>query len=450
MKLNTADRDFSKGSMLGNILRLAGPMILAQLINVLYNVIDRIYIGRWGENASDALTGLGVCLPVITVVIAFANLIGTGGAPLFSIERGRKNHRETEALMGNSFALLLGIGVIITLFIYITKRPVLMLLGASEATLPYADSYLSVYSIGTIFVMISLGMNSFINAQGFSKTGMLTVLIGAGLNIILDPVFIFGAGMGVTGAALATVVSQGVAAVWTLAFLLGKRTEVKIRLSAMRLKPARIRKILSLGVSGFVMGLTNSAVTMVCNAVLRGCGGDTYIAVMTIINSVREMISMPVMGMTNSIQPVLGYNYGAGLMKRVKTGIRDSSVILVLYTLVMWIAVIVFSKGFLGMFTQDTAIIEAGLKPLHIYFFGFVFMALQFSGQSIFVGLGCAKRAVFFSIFRKVIIVIPLTLLLPRFIGVNGVFAAEPVSNVIGGSASFLTMYFTLYRKLDK
>lgn len=450
MKINTADRDFSKGSMLGNILKLAGPMILAQLINVLYNVIDRIYIGRWGENASDALTGLGVCLPIITVVMSFANLIGTGGAPLFSIERGRKNRSETEALMGNSFALLLGIGIVITLFIYITKRPVLMLLGASDATISYAESYLSVYSVGTIFVMISLGMNSFINAQGFSKTGMLTVLIGAGLNIVIDPIFIFGLGMGVTGAALATVISQGVAAVWTLAFLTGKRTEIRIKLSAMRLKAVRVKKILSLGVSGFVMGLTNSAVTMVCNAVLRTYGGDTYIAVMTIINSVREMISMPVMGMTNAIQPVLGYNYGAGLMKRVKEGIRDSSVIMVLYTVVAWGAVIIFSEGFLGMFTQDAAIIEAGLKPLHIYFFGFVFMALQFSGQSIFVGLGCAKRAVFFSIFRKVIIVIPLTVFLPRIFGVHGVFAAEPISNVIGGSASFLAMYFTLYRKLDK
>lgn len=450
VKINTADRDFSKGSMLVNILKLAGPMILAQLINVLYNVIDRIYIGHWGENASDALTGLGVCLPIITVIMSFANLIGTGGAPLFSIERGRKNRSETEALMGNSFALLLGLGIIITLFIYITKRPVLMLLGASDATISYAESYLSVYSAGTIFVMISLGMNSFINAQGFSKIGMLTVLIGAGLNIVLDPIFIFVLEMGVTGAALATVVSQGAAAAWTLAFLTGKRTEVRIRLAAMKLKAKRVRKILSLGVSGFVMGLTNSAVTMVCNAVLRDYGGDTYIAVMTIINSVREIIGMPVMGMTNSIQPVLGYNYGAGLMKRVKTGIRDSSIILVLYTLVMWIAVIVFSEGFLGMFTQDAAIIEAGLKPLHIYFFGFVFMALQFSGQSIFVGLGCAKRAVFFSIFRKVIIVIPLTIFLPRIFGVHGVFAAEPISNVVGGSASFLAMYFTLYRKLDK
>lgn len=450
MKIKTADRDFSKGSMLGNILRLAGPMILAQLINVLYNVVDRIYIGRWGENASDALTGLGVCLPIVTVIMAFANLVGTGGAPLFSIERGRKNHRETEMLMGNSFALLLCIGVAITLLIYITKRPVLMLLGASEATLPYADSYLSVYAVGTVFVMISLGMNAFINAQGFSKTGMLTVLIGAGLNIVLDPICIFALGMGVTGAALATVISQAAAAAWTLAFLLGKRTGIRLRLRAMRLGAARVKKIFSLGVSGFVMGITNSAVTMVCNAVLRNYGGDTYIAVMTIINSVREVISMPVMGITNSIQPVLGYNYGAGLMKRVKTGIRDSTMILVLYTLVMWIAVILLSRQFLGMFTQDAAIIEAGLRPLHIYFFGFVFMALQFSGQSIFVGLGCAKRAVFFSIFRKVIIVIPLTIMLPRFFGVHGVFIAEPVSNVIGGSTSFLTMIFTLYRRLEK
>ena len=449
LKINTGNRDFSKGSMLGNILRLAGPMILAQLINVLYNVVDRIYIGRWGADASDALTGLGVCLPVITMVMAFANLIGTGGGPLFAIERGKGNKKEMEKLMGSSFLLLLMIGAAITLFIYITKRPVLMLLGASEVTLPYAESYLSVYSIGTIFVMLSLGMNTFINAQGFAKTGMLTVLIGAGLNILLDPLCIFVLDMGVTGAALATVISQFVAAVWTLAFLSGKRTDVKIKLSAMRLSIKRVKRIIALGVSGFIMGVTNSAVSMVCNSVLAVYGGDTYIAVMTIINSVREVISMPVMGMTSSIQPVLGFNYGAGLMKRVKTGIRDSALILVIYTLIMWIAVIVFSREFLGMFTQDPEIIEAGMQPMNIYFFGFVFMALQFSGQSTFVGLGCSKRAVFFSIFRKVIIVIPLTIFLPQFLGVHGVFMAEPISNVIGGGASFLTMIFTVYRKLE-
>lgn len=442
------NRDFSKGSMLSNIIRLAVPMTLAQLINILYNIIDRIYIGRWGENASDALTGLGICLPVITAVMAFAGLISSGGAPLFSIARGKGDEEETEKLLGNSFALLLIIGIALTVIIYITQRPVLMLLGASEATLPYAQSYLSVYSMGTVFVMLSLGLNSFINAQGFGKTGMATVLIGAILNIILDPIFIFTLDMGITGAALATVISQLVAALWTLAFLLGNRTAVKIRLRAMRLELKRVLRIFSLGTSGFIMAATNSAVSMVCNKMLSIHGGDTYVAIMTIINSVREIISMPVMGITNSTQPVIGFNYGAGLMERVKEGIRKSAVILIAYTALMWIVVIVFAREFMGLFTADTAIIEAGIRPMHIYYFGFVFMALQFCGQSSFVGLGYAKQSVFFSIFRKVIIVIPLSVILPMFMGVEGVFLAEPISNIIGGSASFFTMYFTVYRRL--
>ncbi len=444
----TEKRDFSTGSVIGNIVRLAVPMTMAQLINVLYNVVDRIYIGRWGENASDALTGLGICLPVITAIMAFANLISSGGAPLFSIARGKGDKEETEKLLGNSFALLLIMGIALTVIIYMIKTPVLMLLGASEATLPYAESYLSVYIIGTVFVMLSLGLNSFINAQGFGKTGMTTVIIGAGLNIILDPLFIFTFDMGVTGAAVATVISQFVAAMWTFLFLISRRSEVKIKIKAMRIEAGRAIRIMTLGVSGFIMAATNSAVSMVCNSVLSVYGGDTYIAVMTIINSVREVISMPVMGITNSVQPVIGFNYGAGLMKRVKEGIRDSAVILVIYTALMWIFAIIFARQFMSLFTQDSAIIEAGIRPMHIYYFGFVFMALQFSGQSSFVGLGYAKQSVFFSIFRKVIIVIPLTLILPHFLDVDGVFMAEPISNVIGGTASFLTMYFTVYRRL--
>lgn len=445
MKINTSNRDFSKGSMLSNILRLAAPMTMAQLVNILYNVIDRIYIGRIGDGTSDALTGLGVCLPLITMVIAFANLVGSGGAPLFSIARGRGDSKETERLLGSSFSLLLIIGIALTIIIYIVKVPVLMLLGASETTLPYADSYISIYAIGTVFVMLSLGLNNFINAQGYGRTGMITVMIGAGLNIVLDTLFVPILNLGVAGAAAATVISQGASAAWTLRFLLGRNTEVRIRFGAMRLEFKRVMKIFSLGVSGFVMGVTNSSVSMVCNAVLAsGANGDMYIAVMTIINSVREVISMPVMGITNSVQPIIGFNYGAGLLKRVKEGIRDSALILVGYTMLMWLAVIMFSEPLMGMFTADTAIISAGIRPMHIYYFGFVFMALQFSGQSSFLGLGCAKQAVFFSIFRKVIIVIPLTLILPRFFGVDGVFLAEPISNVIGGSASFLTMLYTL------
>lgn len=292
MNKAASDRDFSKGSMLSNILRLAAPMTMAQLINILYNIVDRIYIGRWGADASDALTGLGLCLPIVTIVMAFANLIGTGGAPLFSISRGRGDLKKTERLLGSSFALLLIIGVLLTIVIYIVKEPVLMLLGASEATLPYADSYLSIYAAGTVFVALSLGMNNFINAQGFGKTGMATVMIGAGLNIVLDPIFIFGLKMGVAGAAAATVISQSAAALWTVSFLCGKRTEIRISFASMKLEIKRVKKIFSLGVSGFVMGVTNSAVSMVCNAVLSQHGGDAYIAVMTIINSAREIVNI--------------------------------------------------------------------------------------------------------------------------------------------------------------
>lgn len=447
MKQNDTN-DFSKGSVIGNIMRIAIPMMVAQFINVLYNVVDRIYIGRMGADATNALTGLGVCLPLITVVMAFANLISSGGAPLFSIARGRGDERETKLLLGNSFLLLLIYGAAITILIYAFEEPLLRLLGASDETLPYAKDYMGIYAAGTIFVMISLGLNSFINAQGFAKTGMFTVIIGAVLNIVLDPLFIFVFGMGVKGAALATVISQLASAVWTVLFLTGKRTLIKLSVSAMRPQKKRIIKINTLGMSGFIMAATNSAVTTVCNSTLSVWGGDLYIAIMTIISSVRDVVQMPVMGMTNGIQPVIGFNYGAGCGKRVKAAIRDSAAVLIIYTGVMWIAVILFARQFLGMFSGDANVIEAGVRPLHIYFFGFVFMALQFTGQSVFTGLGKTKQAIIFSLLRKVFIVIPLTIILPYWFGVDGVFIAEPVSNVIGGTACFITMIFTVYRKI--
>ncbi len=447
MKQNDTN-DFSKGSVIGNIMRIAIPMMVAQFINVLYNVVDRIYIGRMGADATNALTGLGVCLPLITVVMAFANLISSGGAPLFSIARGRGDERETKFLLGNSFLLLLIYGAAITILIYAFEEPLLRLLGASDETLPYAKDYMNIYAAGTIFVMISLGLNSFINAQGFAKTGMFTVIIGAVLNIVLDPLFIFVFGMGVKGAALATVISQLASAAWTVLFLTGKRTLIKLSVSAMRPQKKRIIKINTLGMSGFIMAATNSAVTTVCNSTLSVWGGDLYIAIMTIISSVRDVVQMPVMGMTNGIQPVIGFNYGAGCGKRVKAAIRDSAAVLIIYTGVMWIAVILFARQFLGMFSGDANVIEAGVRPLHIYFFGFVFMALQFTGQSVFTGLGKTKQAIIFSLLRKVFIVIPLTIILPYWFGVDGVFIAEPVSNVIGGTACFITMIFTVYRKI--
>lgn len=442
--------DFSKGSIKKNILRLAMPMTLAQLINVLYNIVDRIYIGRMDGGNSLALTGVGVCLPIISIIIAFANLIGMGGAPLFSIERGKKDQKEAEYILGNCVVLLILCGIFLTILVYAGKVPLLYLLGASKKTIGYADSYLSVYLLGNIFVMLSLGLNNFINAQGFGRTGMWTVAIGAGVNIILDPLFIFTFGFGVRGAAMATVISQAMATIWTFRFLLGKKAVVRIRRDRLCLQTKRVRRILVLGLSGFTMAVTNSLVQIVCNASLIRYGGDVYVGIMTIINSIREVVTMPVTGVGSGAQPVMGYNYGAGENKRVKESISFMSAVLILYTLAVWGILFLFPHFFMGIFTSDKAVMQMGESCLHIYFFGFFFMALQFSGQTTFTGLGFSKRAIFFSIFRKVIIVVPLTLLLPLLVSspVHGVFLAEPISNLIGGGVCFATMIFTVYKKL--
>ncbi len=442
--------NFAQGSIIKHMLKLAIPMTLAQLVNVLYNIIDRIFIGRIPVDSTNALTGLGVAFPICTVTIAFANLVGMGGAPLFSIERGRGDEKEAGKIMGNSFIMLVVVGVIISIVGLLVKKPVLYLLGASEATYHYADSYITIYLLGTVFVMLSLGLNAFINAQGFGKIGMITVSIGAILNIILDPIFIFVFDMGVRGAAVATVISQFASALWTFSFLTGKKTIIKLSKDNFKLEFKRIRKICGLGLSGFTMAITNSAVQMAGNSSLSIHGGDIYIAAMTVINSVREVVQMPILGISNSSQPIISFNYGANESKRVKQAIRYMAIGLFAYTLAAWIFIMIFAKQLIIMFNNDTALLTIGVTSIHIYFFGFFFMAFQFTGQSTFTALGKSKQSVFFSLFRKVIIVIPLIYILPLVggLGVNGVFLAEPVSNLVGGLASFMTMYFTVYRKL--
>ena len=445
----TAENDFSTGSIPAHMLRLALPMTLAQLINVLYNIIDRIFIGRIPFDSTNALTGLGVAFPICTITIAFANLVGMGGAPLFSIERGKRNDAEAEKILGNSFVLLLLFGLFITITGLLLKRPLLYLLGASEATFRYADSYITIYLCGSVFVMLSLGLNSFINAQGFAKTGMLTVSIGAVCNLLLDPVFIFLLGLGVQGAALATVISQFIAALWTFTFLTGKKTMIRLSPKQFSLGRKRVCKILALGLSGFTMSITNSAVQMAGNASLSIHGGDLYIAAMTVINSVREVIQMPVSGISNSAQPILSFNYGADKNSRVKQTIRYMSVALLIYTVAAWILTMIFARQFILLFDSTPELLSLGASCMHIYFFGFFMMSFQFAGQSVFTALGRSKNAIFFSLLRKVIIVIPLIYLLPLTpLGVNGVFWAEPVSNFFGGAACFITMYFTVYKKL--
>lgn len=444
--------DFTQGSVARNILRLAFPMTLAQLINVLYNIVDRMYIGRIPHAATLALTGLGLTFPIITIIIAFSNLFGMGGAPLFSIARGKNNEKRAEEIMGNSFSLLIIFGIMLTVVCLLFKKPLLYLFGASNDTFAYANDYITIYLFGSIFVMIGLGMNHFINAQGFGKKAMLTVILGAVINIILDPIFIFLLHMGVRGAALATVISQFTSALWVLLFLTGKNAIIKLKLQSLKLKLCLVKEIVLLGMSGFVMSITNSAVQIVCNTSLQLYGGDLYVGVMTVINSIREILTMPVNGLTSASQPILGYNFGAKKYDRVCLGIIFMSVSCIIFTSITWVWLMLSPEFFIRIFNNSAQLIDAAIPSMKIYFFGFFMMSLQFSAQATFVALEKSKQAIFFSLFRKVIIVIPLTLFLPRLfgLGVTGVFLAEPISNLIGGTACFSTMMLTLWPSLKK
>lgn len=391
--------DFSTGNVYRNIMEVAVPMIIAQILNLLYNIVDRIYIGRIPEIGATALTGV----------------------------------------------ILTAIGLIF-------YRPILYAFGASDVTFSYAADYIRIYLLGTLFVMITLGMNPFINSQGFGNTGMLTILIGAVLNILLDPLFIFGMHMGVRGAALATIISQFCSAIWVLRFLTGKKAILNLKKSAMRISWKRVGSIVSLGMSGFFMAFTNSLVQVVCNATLQTWGGDIYVGVMTVLNSVRDIFTMPVQGLTAGASPVMSFNYGEKAYDRVKKAIKFITAVCVIYTLAGWGILKLLPEFFIRIFNSNPGLLEKGVSALHIYFFGFCFMALQFTGQSVFVALGKAKKATFFSLFRKVVIVVPLTVLLPHVngLGTDGVFWAEPVSNLVGGCACFFTMLATVLPELNK
>ena len=443
--------DFSKGSVWGNIIAQAVPLTIAQLVQLLYNIVDRMYIGHMEGSSSLALTGIGLTFPIVMLVMAFTNLFGQGGAPLCSIARGAGDKERAEDIMGNSLTMLLMAGMAITMVGYVCKRPILYAFGASDVTYVYAEQYLNIYLAGTMFLMISVGMNHYINSQGFPKIGMLSVIIGAVTNIILDPIMIFGMDLGIRGAALATVISQFVSAVWVMKFLLGKKTLLKLSLKSMKLRPKLDKEIMGLGLTGFILQGTNGLVHVVCNATLSVYGGDLYVGINTVLGSVRDIFQLPIQGITAGCQPVLGFNYGAKEYGRVKEGIRFTALVGSFYTVVAWILIFLFPEFFIRIFNNDPELIRYGVTALHIYFFGFFMMAFQFCGQSVFTGLGKAKQAVFFSIFRKVIIVVPLTILLPQMgeLGVHGVFLAEPISNAIGGLACFTTMYLTVYRKLN-
>ena len=443
--------DFSKGPVWKCIIAQAIPLTIAQLVQLLYNVVDRIYLGHMGDGDSIALTGVGLTFPIVTLIMAFTALFGMGGVPLFSMARGDKNDEKAAKILGNAFGLLVISAVILTGVCMVFRRPILFAFGASEASYIYADEYLKIYLWGTIFSMIATGCNGYINAQGFPKVGMFSTMIGAVINIILDPIFIFGFRMGVAGAALATIISQVVSAIWVLRFLIGKNAAVPLKLQNIKIQKEISLDIFKLGTANFIMQGTNCLVQIVCNSTLQGYGGDIYVGIMTVANSVREIFMLPISGLISGAQPVISFNYGAKEYKRVKDGIRFNTFIGATYTMFAWLLVIVFPRFWFSVFSDDLQMIDIGIGALKIYFFGFVFMAFQFAGQSTFQALGDSKHAIFFSLLRKAFIVVPLTMLLPAVgFGVNGVFLAEPISNVIGGLASYITMRMTIYKNLEE
>ena len=448
-KKTLRQNDFSKGPVWQCILAQAVPLMIAYIVQLLYNVIDRIYIGHMGEGQSLALTGIGLAFPIVTLVAAFTALFGMGGVPLFASERGAGNDDRAGRILGNSFILLLISGTTLTALCYLLHRPILFAFGASEQSFVYASDYLRIYLIGTVFSTLATGLNGYINAQGFPAVGMASVMIGAVCNILLDPLFIFTFNMGVAGAATATVISQAMSAAWVLHFLFSKRAIIPLKKNNIKLDLKIVKDITRLGLANFIFQATACAVQIACNTTLQSYGGDVYVGVMTVANSIREILSMPVMGVVNGAMPVISYNHGAGAFDRARSGIRFSALAGSSYSLLSWLVMLLFPRLMIGIFTDDPALVEVGVPMLHIYFFGFIFMALQFTGQMTFQSVKDAKHAIFFSLLRKAIIVVPLTLILPAVgFGVKGVFLAEPISNVVGGTACFLTMYFTVYRKL--
>lgn len=442
--------DFGGSNVRRNIFAVAAPMLVAQTLNLLYNIIDRVYIGKLPEEGTLALAGLGLCFPVITMVTAFANLFGQGGAPLCSIARGKQDTEGAQKIMNNAYFMLLFTGILITILGILFHKPILYLFGASDATYPYAAGYMVIYLLGTVFVMTSLGLNPYINCQGFAKIGMKTVVLGAVSNIILDPFFIFVLHLGVKGAAIATVISQFFSAVWALRFLTGKQAELTLHFRSFHPDLPCIYEIVVLGISSFVMSFTNGLVQIACNTMLQTFGGDLYISVMTVINSIREIAQTPVLAIADGSSPMISYNYGANKIDLMKKAIRFMTLLAFGYTLTIWGLISAFPEFFIKIFNHDSILIQKAVPSMHIYFFGFFMMAFQFTGQSVFKALNKAKQAVFFSLLRKAIIVAPLTFLLPHIagLGVTGVFLAEPISNFIGGLACYITMKRTVLSKL--
>lgn len=441
------DKKLGEQSIPKLILIMCLPAVVAQLINVLYGLVDRAFIGHIQDVGDVALTGVGVALPIVTLVSAFSAFVGMGAAPLASIALGKGDKEESERLLGNGITLLVIFSVILTAFFMIFAEPILYAFGASDATIVYAKSYLDIYLLGTLFIQIAIGLNTFISIQGHSFTAMFSVLIGAVLNIILDYLFIFIFNMGVKGAALATIISQFVSSIWVMAFLLSKKSIFKIRLKNMLLNKRVILGILSLGISPFVMQSTESIVGVVLNTGLKKYGGDMYVGSMTIMLSVMQLIVLPINGLTQGTQPIISYNYGAGKKDRVVKTFKWTLAIACTATTLYCLSAVFFPRAFAEMFSDKPELITLTEKLLPIYVAGIFAYGAQLACQGTFLALGQAKISVFLALLRKIILLVPLALILPNFFGVNGIISAEPIADITA-STTTLTIFLLNYKKI--
>ncbi|CUP56964.1 mate efflux family protein [Clostridium baratii] len=442
--------NLGEGKVSSLLFKLSLPAIIAQLVNVLYNIVDRIFIGRI-PNGEIAMAGVGVAFPIIMIVSAFSALIGMGGAPIAAIKMGAKDNDEAEKIMSNSFSMLIIIGAILTVVFLVFKEPILYAFGASDKTINYAIDYLTLYLIGTVFVQIALGMNPFVNTQGFAKTGMLTVMIGAVINIVLDPIFIFIFNMGVKGAALATVCGQLVSALWVLKFLFGKTSVLKIRKKYLVPKLNVILPVIALGVSPFIMQGTESLVIIIMNNQLSIYGGDLAIGAMTIMSSIMQIVMLPLMGLSQGAQPIISYNYGAKKMERIKATFKLLLISCLVYTGVMWALLMRVPKMFVLIFNSNPNLVEITSWSIKIYFAGVIMFGAQIACQQTFLALGQAKTSLILALLRKIILLIPLAFILPNFFeeGLKGVLMAEPVADILAATITVICFIIFYKKKLN-
>ena len=450
--MNKQNNDFLGTAPVGKLLfKLSLPTILAQLINMLYNIVDRIYIGHMPGDGDLALTGVGICMPILIIVSAFASLISAGGAPRASIFMGKGDHETAEKTMGSCFSLQVIVSLVLTSILLIFHRDLLMMFGASENTIDYASSYIQIYALGTIFVQLTLGMNAYITAQGFSKISMLTILIGAVCNIILDPIFIFVFDMGVSGAALATILSQGISCVWVVLFLCGKKTLLRLKKETLKIRFDLVLPCIALGIAPFIMQSSESIISVCFNSALLKYGGDVAVGAMTILTSVLQLAMLPLQGLSQGAQPISSYNYGARNPERVKKVFRLLLTASLVYSVSLWASVMLFPRVFAGIFTPDPTLLNFSEKALRIYCGALCLFGIQIACQMTFVSLGKAFSSIVVAVMRKFVLLLPLIYLLPQLLEnkTMAVYAAEPAADVI--AVTFTTiLFFVQFKKAMK